>query len=108
MEYSFSPTVNGYLSFFRDNSGLTEKIKRAGLSTLPIDIKNVNMGADFTVGPVLLTLGAGYGWGSKVDQNLTDVLQQEDVDFEATFVLRNVRLLFGFELALNKKNTAQD
>ena len=78
MEYSFSPTVNGYLSFFRDNSGLTEKIKRAGLSTLPIDIKNVNMGADFTVGPVLLTLGAGYGWGSKVDQNLTDVLQQED------------------------------
>jgi hypothetical protein len=49
---------------------------------------------------VLLTLGFGYGWGSKVDQALTDLLREEDPDFEATFVYRSLRFLFGFEIGV--------
>ena len=47
-----------------------------------------------------ITLGFGYGWGSKVDQQLTDVLQQEDANFEATFVYRSMRFILGFEIGL--------
>jgi hypothetical protein len=98
LEYTFSKRVNGYASFYTDNSGLTEEIERAGLSALPIDISSVNLGADIIVGPALLTIGAGYGWGRKVDEQLTDILQQEDEEFQATFVYRNMKVLFGFEI----------
>jgi predicted porin len=98
LEYTFSKKVHGYASFYTDNSGLTEKIERAGLSTLPIDISSLNLGADVIVGPALLTIGAGYGWGRKADEQLTDLLRQEDEDFQATFVYRNMRVLFGFEI----------
>ena len=101
-EYNFSPAFNGYISYNTDQSGLNEEIERAGLSVLPIDIKNVNLGADFKVGPVLFTLGAGYGWGKKLDKNLTEVLKKEDEDFQATFVYKSFRLLFGFEIGFNK------
>ena len=46
-------------------------------------------------------MAAGYGWGSKVDQSLTDVLGEEDEDFEATFVLRSFKFLFGFEIGVS-------
>ena len=101
-EYSFTTKFNGYLSFNTDQSGINEEIERASLSVLPIDIKNINLGADFTVGPALLTVGLGYGWGKKVDQNLTDLLKKEDEDFEATFAYQSFRLLFGFEIGFGK------
>ncbi len=101
LEYAFSKKVNGYASYYTDNSGLTDKIERASLSTLPFNIKSISLGADVIVGPILMTLGAGYGWGSKVDEQLTDLLQQEDEDFQATFVFRSIRLLFGFEIGVN-------
>ena len=43
----------------------------------------------------------GYAWGEKVDQELTDVLQEEDADFEATFVYRSMRVIFGFEIGID-------
>ena len=100
LEHAFSSKVSGYVSYYLDASGLTDEIERAGLSTLPLDINTATFGADFTVGSARLTLGAGYGWGSKVDQSLTDALGEEDEDFEATFVYRSFRFLFGFEIGV--------
>ena len=101
LEHGFSSKVFGYVSYYIDNSGLTDQIERAVLSTIPIDISTVTAGADFAVGTVRFTLGLGYGWGSKLDQRLTDVLREEDEDFEATFVFRSIRVIFGFEIGVN-------
>jgi hypothetical protein len=70
------------------------------LSILPIDIQTVTVGSDFVISSARFTLGAGYGWGQKVDQNLTDALKGEDEEFEATFAYRNIRLIFGFEIGI--------
>jgi hypothetical protein len=100
VEHPFSSRVSAYVSYMADNSGLDDEIVRAGLSILPIDISTVTAGADFAVGTARFTLGFGYGWGSKVDQELTNVLQQEDADFQATYVYRSMRFIFGFEIGL--------
>jgi len=50
------------------------------------------------VGIARFTLGVGYGWGSEVDQELTDLINQNDPSFEATYVYRSMRLIFGFEI----------
>ncbi len=101
LEHALSPNVSGYLSFSMDNSGLTEDVVRAGLSELPIDINSISAGTDFGVGSARFTLGLGYAWGQKVDQRLTDILQEEDADFEATFVYRSMRVIFGFEIGID-------
>ena len=98
VEHAFSPQFSAYVSYLADNSGLTDNVQRAGLSILPIDISTVTAGADFGVGILRFTLGFGYGWGSKVDQNLTDLISQNDPDFEATYVYRSMRFIFGFEV----------
>ena len=100
LEYAFSPKVNAYLSYYTDNSTLTDEVERAGLGVLPFNISNVNLGTDFAVKSARLTLGFGFGWGSKVDQELTNVLNQEDPDFVATYVFRSMKLLFGFEIGV--------
>jgi hypothetical protein len=100
LEYAFSPKVNAYLSYYTDNSTLTDEVERAGLGVLPFNISNVNLGTDFVVKSARLTLGFGFGWGSKLDQNLTDLLRQEDPDFVATYVFRSMKLLFGFEIGV--------
>jgi len=56
LEYDFSKKVNFYASYYTDNSGLTDKIKRANLSTIPIDVNNLSIGADVIIGPALITL----------------------------------------------------
>jgi hypothetical protein len=89
--------VSAYASYYLDASGLTEM---ADLSAMPLDVNTVTVGTDFTVSSALLTLGIGYGWGSKVDRALTDLLSEEDEDFEATFVYRSFRFLFGFEIGV--------
>lgn len=98
VEHAFSPRVSAFVSFATDRSGLGEDIERAGLSILPVDIATVTAGADFGVGPVRLTLGGGYGWGRKLDRQLTDLISQSDPDFEATYVYRSLRFIFGFEV----------
>jgi hypothetical protein len=98
VEHMFSPSLSAYVSYATDESGLTENVQRAGLSILPITINTVTVGADFGVGAVRFTLGVGYGWGSEVDQELTDLLNQNDPSFEATYVYRSMRLIFGFEI----------
>ncbi|UCF19195.1 MAG: hypothetical protein JSU87_14910 [Gemmatimonadota bacterium] len=100
VEHTFSPKLTGYLSYYLDASGLSDKVERAGLSTNPLDINTVTLGTDFVVSSARLTLGLGYGWGRKVDEALTDLLRQEDEDFEATFVYRSFRFLFGFEIGV--------
>ena len=84
--------------FAVDESGLTENVQRAGLSILPISINTVTAGADFAVGVIRFTLGVGYGWGREVDQELTDLINQSDPSFEATYVFRSMKLIFGFEV----------
>ena len=101
LEHALSSNVSAYLSYSTDNSGLTEDIERAGLSELPFDINAISAGTDFGVGSARFTLGLGYSWGSKVDQELTDVLQEDDADFEATFVYRSMRVIFGFEIGID-------
>jgi hypothetical protein len=98
VEHAFSPGVSAYVSYLADNSGLTENVQRAGLSLIPIDISTVTAGAEFGVGAIRFTLGFGYGWGSKVDRELTDLISQADPDFEATYVYRSMRFIFGFEV----------
>jgi hypothetical protein len=98
VQHAFSPRFSAYVSYLADNSGLTNNVQRASLSILPIDISTVTAGADFRVSLLRFTLGFGYGWGSRVDQNLTDLLQQQDPDFEATYVYRSMRFVFGFEI----------
>jgi hypothetical protein len=100
LEYAFNPTFSGYVSYFVDNSTLDEEIERAGLSILPVDISTVTVGTDFVISSARFTLGVGYGWGSEVDRGLTDLLKEEDEDFEASYVYRNIKLLFGFEIGL--------
>ena len=47
-----------------------------------------------------LTLGIGYGWGREIDKELTDLLQEEKEDFEATYVYRSIKFPFGFEIGV--------
>jgi hypothetical protein len=94
LEHVFSPKLTGYVSYYLDATGLTDQVERAGLSTSPLDINNVTIGTDFVVSSALFTLGVGYGWGSKVDQALTNE------DFEATFVYRSFQFLFGVEVGV--------
>jgi hypothetical protein len=100
IEHAFSPKVSGYVAYHLDASGLTENVDRAGLSTLPMDINAVAIGADFMLSSALFTLGFGYTWGRQVDEAFTDLLREEDEDFEATFVFRSFRFLFGFEVGV--------
>ena len=100
LEYMLSDTFTGYLSYFVDNSTLDDDIERAGLSIIPIDISTITVGTDFVVRSARLTLGIGYGWGSQVDRELTDLLKEEKEDFEATYVYRSIKLLFGFEIGV--------
>jgi hypothetical protein len=100
VEYAFNRTFSGYISYFVDHSYLDENVERAGLSILPIDIGTVTVGADFVLRSARFTLGIGYGWGSEADQELTDLLKDRDEDFEATYVYRSLKLLFGFEIGV--------
>ena len=97
LEHVFSQKLTGYVSYYLDATGLTDQIERAGLSTSPLDINNVTIGTDFMVSSALFTLGIGYGWGSKVDA----LTVEEGEDFEATFVYRSFRFLFGVEIGVN-------
>jgi hypothetical protein len=101
VEHAISPSVSAYASYSTDNSGLNEDIERAGLSALPLDISLISAGSDFVLGPARFTLGLGYAWGEKLDEVLTDALQQDDPDFEAIFVYRSMRVIFGFEIGIN-------
>jgi len=100
-EYQFSGGLKGYASFYTDNSALTPDISQSALSILPFDIRTVTLGVKFVVGSALFTVGGGYGWGSQVDESLTDIIRDENNDLEATYVYQNIRLLFGFEIGVN-------
>lgn len=97
-EYEFAPSLQGFASFFTDNSALVDDQVQSALSILPIDISTLSAGVKFTVGSALFTIGGGYGWGSKVDDQLTALLRDENADFEAKYVYRSFRVLFGFEI----------
>lgn len=101
VEYAFSSRVTGYASYFTDNSGLTDNVEQSNLNVMPVDIQVVNFGADFSVGKPRLTLALGYGWGSKLDNAITDLLKERDADLEANLVFKSLRLLFGFEVGVH-------
>ena len=101
LEHLLSPTLSAYLSYSTNKSGFTDDIERANLSALPMDIRAISAGTDFGIGSARFTLGLGYAWGRKVDEKLTNILREEDADFEATFVYRSMRVIFGFEIGID-------
>ena len=101
VEGRISRRFNGYLTYFQDNSALNSDVERASLAIMPFDIQTVSIGTDFQVGPALLTLGFAYGWGRRVDDELTNVIDPEGQEgLEATFVFRSMRALFGFQVGV--------
>ena len=53
------------------------------------------------MGPALLTLGVGYGWGEEVDNELTDVIDPEGEEgLRARFLFRSMKALFGFQVGV--------
>jgi hypothetical protein len=100
LEFSMSRKFTGYLALYTNNSGVHDQIKTAGLSLLPVDIKNASFGADFRVGPALLNLGIAVGWGSEIAHEFTDLIDETDLDIEATYVFRSYGILFGFEIGV--------
>jgi hypothetical protein len=100
IEYAFSPSLSGYISYYTDSSTLTDDVERAGLGALPLDINNVTVGSDFVVRSARFTLGVGYGWGSKVDERLTGLFRGENEDFQPKFIFRSFKFLFGFEIGV--------
>lgn len=100
-EFDVSRKFTGYLSYYQDNSSLGDDIERSSLAVMPFDIETLLLGTDFEVGPARLTLGLGYGWGEKMDTELTNVIDPEgDRGLEALFVFRSLRALFGFEVGV--------
>ncbi|MFC2085711.1 hypothetical protein ACFLRO_00710 [Bacteroidota bacterium] len=98
-EFRFSKRFMAYLSYYQDNSALTDEIERASLSALPIDIQTITIGTDFRVGPALMTLGLGYGWGEKSARELLDIIG-DDSELKPIYVYTNFRALFGFEIGV--------
>ena len=82
------------------SAGLSPGVE-SDVNKLPVDIRTVNLGANFSVGKTRLTLAGGYGWGRKVDRELTELLRENDEDFEATYIYDNLRFLFGFEVGVD-------
>jgi hypothetical protein len=100
-EYEFTPGLKGYMSFFTDDSALVDDQTQSALSAVPVDISTITAGVKFTVSSALFTIGGGYGWGSKVDDQLTGLLPDEEADLEAKYVYSNFRVLFGFEIGVD-------
>ena len=100
-EYEFAPYLQGFVSYFTDDSALADDETQSALSVVPVDISTATAGVKFTVGSALFTIGGGYGWGSKVDDQLTALLQNENRDLEAKYVYRSFRVLFGFEIGVD-------
>jgi len=106
--FRVSQRFNGYLSYYQDNSGLTNEIERSSLSILPFDVQTFSVGTDFVVGPALMTLGVGYGWGEAIARTLVDIDQEggsacmPDVSSAncPVYLFRNMRVLFGFEVGV--------
>ena len=66
---------------------------------MPFDIQTITGGTAFNVGPALMTLGLGYGWGEELDEELTNVIDPEDEEgLQARFVFRSFKALFGFQV----------
>ena len=97
--YSLTESIIGYGSFATDYAGVTEDIERADLSIAAVDLYSVLLGTEFIVERARVTLGAGYGWGSEPAHRITDLIGDED--FEAKYVFKRFRVLFGFELVTN-------
>ena len=100
LEYTLKESVVGYVSFATDYSGITDEIERADLSIGAFDIYSAFVGADFLVNGSRLTVGAGYGWGSALAPMITDVIGGAGDGFDARFVYKRFRILFGFELGV--------
>ena len=97
--YSLTESIIGYGSFATDYAGVTDDIERADLSIAPVDLYSASVGTEFVVERARVMLGAGFGWGSRPADRITDLIGDED--FEANYVFKRFRVLFGFELVTN-------
>jgi hypothetical protein len=100
LEYPFTERFAAYAAYYTDDSALTDGVE-SDVNKLPVDIRTVNLGVDLIIGRARLTLGAGFAWGQQVDRELTELIQPADEDFEATYVYRGYRILFGLEFGVN-------
>jgi hypothetical protein len=101
VEHRFSPKVKGFASLVTDQSAAPDEPVAVG--TAPWDIALGTVGADFAVGEVRLTLGAGLGFGNSPFDRVTDLLgiSQSEALEDATGArirYRSWRFIFGFEL----------
>ena len=97
--YSLTESIVGYGSFATDYAAVTDDVERADLSIAPVDVYSVFLGTEFEASRARVTLGAGYGWGSRAADRITDLIGDEEI--EARYVFKRFRLLFGFELITN-------
>ncbi|MBK5096846.1 MAG: hypothetical protein JJE01_03605 [Gemmatimonadetes bacterium] len=100
LEYAFKETFSGYASFATDASGFTDEVERADLSLNTLDLYSAFLGADFRVKTARLTVGVGYGWGSKAAPELADLLPGAEGELDPKYVYSRFRILFGFELGV--------
>ncbi len=101
VEYNLKPDLNLYGSFYTDNSALPDDLDEPVISLISVDIKTVTVGADFRIGPALLTLGVGRGWGNHLAEGLSDLVGGPDQDVQVVQAYSNWIALFGFELIRN-------
>ena len=97
--YSLTESIIGYGSFATDYSAVSDDVQRADLSLAPVDLYSAFLGTEFEVRLARVTIGAGYAWGNRAADRLTDLIGDEDI--EAQYVYHRFRLLFGFELVTN-------
>jgi len=97
--YSFTESIMWYGSFATDYAAVTDDIERADLSMVPVDLYSVSLGSEVTLEGARVMLGVGYGWGSRSAPSITDLVDNEE--FEAQYVYKRFRVLFGFELIAN-------
>lgn len=101
LEYAFKEKFSGYASFATDASGFTDEVERADLSLNTLDLYSAFLGADFRVKTARLTVGLGYGWGSKAAPGLADMLPGEEGELDPRYVYSRFRILFGFEFGVD-------
>ncbi len=97
--YSFTESIIGYGSFATDYSAVNDEIERADLSMAPVDLYTAFLGTEFAIEQARVTVGAGYGWGSRPAPKITDLIGDDGI--EAQYVYKRFRVLFGFELITN-------
>jgi len=95
-EHSLGPRTRVYAAYNTDRSSRSGGRQTSDLALSSFDIDAVNLGAEFRVGSVDLTVGAGASWGSDDAPELASLLGGDAAPEDARLVYREFRFLIGF------------